>query len=105
LVKVLFPEETRTINGWAKQQKFAEQPPAIQSLVLFARAMAGTGSASGEGRRKELVVLDEPFAFMEMNQIERCRRYLRELGGRTAVVWVGHWEGERPWREEEGTLD
>lgn len=52
-----------------------------------------------------MVVLDEPFAFMEMNQIERCRRYLRELGGKTAVVWVGHWEGERPWREEEGTFD
>lgn len=69
--------------------------------------MAGTGGATnGEGgrKRKELVVLDEPFAFMEMNQIERCRRYLRELGWKTAVVWVGHWEGERPWREEEVTF-
>ncbi|KAL7417472.1 P-loop containing nucleoside triphosphate hydrolase protein [Mrakia frigida] len=107
LLKVLFPEETNAGEGWSKQ-KFVEQPPAVQSLVLFARAMAGTGSSQGGGasrRRKELVVLDEPFAFMEMNQIERCRRYLRELGGKTAVVWVGHWEGERPWREEEGTFD
>ena len=39
---------------------------------------------------------------MEDDQIERCKAYLRALGGKSAVVWVGHWIEERPWGEAEG---
>lgn len=99
----LLPDMKDGAGKWAKETKFADLAPGVQSLVLFARAVvgAGWGEAGGEGK-KELVILDEPFAFMETDQIERCRGLLRELGGKVAVVWVGHWEGERPWREEEG---
>lgn len=76
-----------------KLGSFAALSPADQSLVLFCRAVAN---------EPELLVLDEPFAFMEDDQIGRARAYLRRLGGRSAVIWVGHWIEERPWAEAEG---
>lgn len=92
---------------WAEKTKFAALAPGQQSLVLFARAVVGAGPPFGEGgradgsSRKELIILDEPFNSMEPDQIARCRRELRRLGSSVAVVWVGHWEGERPWGPEE----
>jgi ABC-type molybdenum transport system ATPase subunit/photorepair protein PhrA len=51
---------------------------------------------------QEVIVLDEPFQFMSAESMARCAEYLEELGGKAAVVWIGHWEGERPWGEGEG---
>lgn len=92
LLTTFFPD--RSSNLWA-EESFASLPPADQSLILFCRAVVND---------PELLILDEPFAFMEDDQIARCRSYLRAMGGRTAVIWVGHWIEERPWVEDEGTF-
>lgn len=92
LLTTFFPDRSSTL--WA-EESFASLPPADQSLILFCRAVVND---------PELLILDEPFAFMEDDQIARCRSYLKAMGGRTAVIWVGHWIEERPWVEDEGTF-
>ena len=59
---------------------FAELKGGEQSLVLFLRALI---------KRPKLLILDEPFAFMSEEMVQRCRQYIdQELDPRQAVVMV-----------------
>ncbi|CED84344.1 Predicted transporter (ABC superfamily) [Phaffia rhodozyma] len=92
VLRSFFPSPADSSLG---DRKFAEQSPNDQSVILFIRSIIHS---------PELLILDEPFAFMEQDSIERCRLYLDRLGDRSAVVWVGHWAGERPWTEDRGSI-
>lgn len=67
---------------------FAELSPGEQSLVLLLRALVN---------RPALVVLDEPFAGMDQETLQKARAFLdTKLGDDQALIVISHYEEELP---------
>ena len=67
---------------------FAEAEPSLQALALILRALV---------RQPDLVILDEPFAGMNDDLVQQCRRFLEEqLDDCQTLVFISHYPEEWP---------
>lgn len=67
---------------------FAEAEPSIQALSLILRAAV---------KKPDLLVLDEPFAGMNSELVQQCRRFLDDgLEDRQSLIFISHYEEEWP---------
>lgn len=85
--------ESVSMEEWL-DKPFALLAPGEQSFALLLRALT---------TRPRVLILDEVFSGMNERMVEMGKAYLRrEIGPDQAVIFIGHWDNEIPWKFNDG---
>ena len=88
LLHAFDPDRTIFTDAFRHKTLFAEVEPPLQALTLVLRAMV---------KSPDLLILDEPFAGMDVAMVQRCRHFLDEkLLDHQTMVFISHYEEEWP---------